>query len=123
MELEFTTKLDKMRLIDVKPQHDTFGLPDARLVAPGHPERSVLLHRMTPPRRGPHAAAGDVGRRSRGGETDARVDRAAEAGSGAFALRFRPEWTRGRLVRSSRSLRSSKTCLRPSGTDSAMHFS
>jgi hypothetical protein len=27
--------------------HDTFGLPDARLVAPGHPERSVLLRRMS----------------------------------------------------------------------------
>jgi uncharacterized repeat protein (TIGR03806 family) len=47
MELEFTTALDKARLIDVKPVHDTFGLPDARLVAPGHPERSVLLHRMS----------------------------------------------------------------------------
>jgi glucose/arabinose dehydrogenase len=46
MELEFTTKLDKMRLVDVKPVHDTFGLPDARLVAPGHPERSVLVRRM-----------------------------------------------------------------------------
>jgi uncharacterized repeat protein (TIGR03806 family) len=47
MELEFTTPLDKMRLIDVKPVHDTFGLPDARLVAPGNPERSVLLRRMS----------------------------------------------------------------------------
>ncbi len=47
MELEFTTKLDKMRLIDVKPLHDTFGLSDARLVAPGHPERSVLLRRIS----------------------------------------------------------------------------
>jgi uncharacterized repeat protein (TIGR03806 family) len=47
MELEFTTKLDKMRLIDVKPLHDTFGLTDARLVAPGHPERSVLLRRIS----------------------------------------------------------------------------
>jgi glucose/arabinose dehydrogenase len=46
MELEFTTALDKMRVMDVKPQHHTFGLADARLVAPGHPERSVVLHRM-----------------------------------------------------------------------------
>lgn len=46
MELEFTTPLDKMRVIDVRPQHDTFGLPEARLIAPGHPERSVLLHRI-----------------------------------------------------------------------------
>jgi glucose/arabinose dehydrogenase len=47
MELEFTTKRHKMRLIDVKPVHHSFGLPDARLVAPGHPERSVLLKRMS----------------------------------------------------------------------------
>jgi hypothetical protein len=46
MELEFTTALDKARILDVKPVHDAFGLPDARLLAPGHPERSVLLHRM-----------------------------------------------------------------------------
>jgi glucose/arabinose dehydrogenase len=46
MELEFTTNLDKMRLIDVKPVHDSYGLPEARLVAPGHPERSVLLRRI-----------------------------------------------------------------------------
>jgi len=47
MELEFSTKPDKTRLFDVKPVHDTYGLPDARLITPGHPERSVLLHRMT----------------------------------------------------------------------------
>lgn len=46
MELEFTTPLDKMRLIDVKPVHDAFGIKDAKLVAPGHPERSVLLQRI-----------------------------------------------------------------------------
>ena len=45
--LEFATDLDKMKLIDAVPVHDRFGLPDARLVAPGHPERSVLLHRMS----------------------------------------------------------------------------
>jgi hypothetical protein len=47
MELEFTTKREKARIIDVKPVHDTFGLPDARLISPGHPERSVLLHRIS----------------------------------------------------------------------------
>jgi glucose/arabinose dehydrogenase len=45
MELEFTTALDKMRVLDEKPVHATFDLPDARLVAPGSPERSVLLKR------------------------------------------------------------------------------
>jgi hypothetical protein len=47
MELEFTTVADKMRLIDVPPVHQKFGIDDARLVAPGHPERSVLLHRIS----------------------------------------------------------------------------
>jgi uncharacterized repeat protein (TIGR03806 family) len=47
MELEFSTPLEKMRLIDVKPVHHTYDLLDARLVAPGHPERSVLLKRMS----------------------------------------------------------------------------
>ena len=46
MELEFTTALDKMRLIDAKPVHQTFDLKDEKLVVPGHPERSVLIHRM-----------------------------------------------------------------------------
>ena len=31
----------------VKPKHLDFGIRDARLVAPGKPKRSVLLHRMT----------------------------------------------------------------------------
>ena len=46
MELEFTTKREKTRILDVKPVHDTYGLAEARLIAPGHPERSVLLHRI-----------------------------------------------------------------------------
>jgi hypothetical protein len=47
MELELTTPLDKARIVDVKPVHHTFDLPDARLVSPGHPERSVLLQRIS----------------------------------------------------------------------------
>ncbi len=47
MELEFTTALEGMRVVDVKPVHHTFNLPNARLVAPAHPERSVLLYRMS----------------------------------------------------------------------------
>ena len=46
MELEFATALDKMRLLDAKPVHQTFDLPDAKLIAPGDPERSVLIHRI-----------------------------------------------------------------------------
>lgn len=34
------------RLFDARPVHSSFGLIDARLVAPGSPERSLLFHRM-----------------------------------------------------------------------------
>ena len=46
-----TTAADKMRVLNEKPLHDTFGLADARLIASGHPERSVVLHRVG--KRGP----------------------------------------------------------------------
>jgi uncharacterized repeat protein (TIGR03806 family) len=46
MELEFVTAFDKMRLIDEKPVHHTYDLTNAKLIAPGSPERSVLLHRI-----------------------------------------------------------------------------
>jgi uncharacterized repeat protein (TIGR03806 family) len=51
MELEITRKGERLNLIGARPQHDTFGLNDAMLVAPGAPERSVLLYRLS--RRGP----------------------------------------------------------------------
>ena len=36
-----------MRLLGARPQHDTFGIADAMLVAPGAPDRSVLIHRLS----------------------------------------------------------------------------
>ena len=47
MELGLTTPRDQMRLIDVEPIHTRFDIPDARLVAPGSPERSVLYQRIS----------------------------------------------------------------------------
>ena len=44
--LNWNAAPDKMRLIGVAPLHDKFGLPDALLVAPGEPERSILLQRV-----------------------------------------------------------------------------
>jgi glucose/arabinose dehydrogenase/mono/diheme cytochrome c family protein len=44
--VDFLLDLGETKLIDARPQHHTFDLTDARLVAPGAPERSVLLHRM-----------------------------------------------------------------------------
>jgi uncharacterized repeat protein (TIGR03806 family) len=51
MELGFATARDAMKLLAARPQHDSFGLADAMLVAPGDPDRSVLVHRLS--RRGP----------------------------------------------------------------------
>lgn len=51
MELEFTREQDRMKLIGVRPQHDTFGLANAMLVAPAQPDQSVLVQRLS--RRGP----------------------------------------------------------------------
>ena len=47
MELEYTQKLDAMRILDEYPQHATFGLTQARIVAPGDPDQSVLLARVS----------------------------------------------------------------------------
>lgn len=46
IKLDIDTPWEQMRLIDVKPLHQTFNLPEARLIAPGAPERSVLIHRI-----------------------------------------------------------------------------
>jgi mono/diheme cytochrome c family protein len=45
MELEFTTALEKMRVVNTAPLHETFGLRDAKLIAPGDAGRSILAHR------------------------------------------------------------------------------
>jgi hypothetical protein len=46
INLHFSTPLANMGLMNVEPMHDKFKLENAKLVAPGHPERSVLLHRV-----------------------------------------------------------------------------
>jgi len=47
MDLRFTLDAGRMKLLEARPQHDTFGLPNAMLVAPGGPDRSVLVHRLS----------------------------------------------------------------------------
>ena len=47
MELGISTPRDQMRLVGARPQHDTFGLDNAMLVAPGAPDRSVLVERLS----------------------------------------------------------------------------
>jgi uncharacterized repeat protein (TIGR03806 family) len=46
IELDYTASLSRTKMIDAVPLHHKFGLKDARIIAPGHPERSVLLHRL-----------------------------------------------------------------------------
>jgi hypothetical protein len=46
MELGYTTPLSKARILNEPPIHETFEIANARLIAPGDPRRSVLLHRM-----------------------------------------------------------------------------
>lgn len=46
-DAEINAKPDEARLIDAAPVHSHFGLEDARVIAPGRPQASVLLHRMS----------------------------------------------------------------------------
>lgn len=45
-KLSSTLSLEQLGIAGVKPGHGAFGLKDAALIAPGHPEQSVILHRM-----------------------------------------------------------------------------
>ena len=51
IQLEFLTPLAKAKFLNEAPLHHKFNLADARIIAPGHPERSVLLTRIA--KRGP----------------------------------------------------------------------
>ncbi len=46
MQLSFTTKREDMNVIGARPQHDTFGIDNAMLIAPGDPDRSILYQRL-----------------------------------------------------------------------------
>ena len=65
-----------MRIVDTKPVHSAFDLPDAKLIAPGAPERSVMLHRL--------------GMRGSGQMPPIATNRVDEAG-----LELMREWCRG----------------------------
>lgn len=58
MDLLYSSSDEKLNVFDVPPLHHTFGIEDARLIAPGAPNRSVLLHRIatTDPGRMPQLA-------------------------------------------------------------------
>ena len=44
---EIDAKPEQQRLFDAKPVHTTFGLTDACLIAPGAPDRSLILQRIS----------------------------------------------------------------------------
>jgi uncharacterized repeat protein (TIGR03806 family) len=46
MDLGFYIDWHEMRIIDATPQHDRLGIKNPRLIAPGDPDRSILLERM-----------------------------------------------------------------------------
>jgi uncharacterized repeat protein (TIGR03806 family) len=46
IDLHYNTEADKQRYLGVVPLHDKFGIAEALLIAPGEPDRSVLLHRV-----------------------------------------------------------------------------
>lgn len=46
MDLRYTTPLQNMRVCNTRPQGINLGIDDARLLAPGDPERSLLLARL-----------------------------------------------------------------------------
>jgi uncharacterized repeat protein (TIGR03806 family) len=41
-----TLPLEEMGIVNVPPAHGNFGIKDAKLLVPGHPEKSIVLHRM-----------------------------------------------------------------------------
>jgi uncharacterized repeat protein (TIGR03806 family) len=47
MELDLKTPRERMNILAARPQHDTFGITNAMLVAPGDPPGSVLVHRLS----------------------------------------------------------------------------
>ena len=62
MVLQYEKDLDQMKVVGARPQHDTFGIADAMLIAPGDPDRSVLVQRISRRGRGqmPPLVSGQV---------------------------------------------------------------
>ncbi len=46
VDFTFWIPQERMKAVDVRPIHHTFGQPNARIIAPGSPQSSVLLHRL-----------------------------------------------------------------------------
>ncbi len=46
IDLAFEVPLEKMRILEESPLHHSFGFRDAKVIASGEPDRSVLQHRV-----------------------------------------------------------------------------
>ena len=46
INLAYHRQLSEMEAVGKPPLHDKYSLPEAQIIHPGHPRRSVLLHRM-----------------------------------------------------------------------------
>jgi putative heme-binding domain-containing protein len=59
LELKYDTPLDRMKVLEVRPVQGTFEMPNALILAPGDPYRSVLYYRMAKLGRGrmPHVGS------------------------------------------------------------------
>lgn len=47
LRLNLNQSNQQLQALDIAPTRGSFGIPDARLIAPGDPFRSVLVHRIT----------------------------------------------------------------------------
>lgn len=123
MELKFTTRLERMKILEARPQHDTFGIDNAMLVAPGDPDRSILFQRLS--------------RRGRGQMpplVSARVDEKAVALFREWIRQMTPQqkfvrdWKAEDLlvllpqVKAGRSLESGRNAFRQSGCSQCHRF-
>jgi putative heme-binding domain-containing protein len=123
MELRYSTTAEQMNLLGAHPQHDTFGIHNAMLISPAHPERSILLQRLS--------------RRGRGQMPPlftARVDERARSLFAAWIAAMEPaerivrEWTWEELspalddVKRGRSFESGRTAFRQSGCGQCHRF-
>lgn len=46
IELHYQKTRPQTKMFDVRPRHIDLGIPEARLIAPGDPDRSLILHRI-----------------------------------------------------------------------------
>ena len=46
IDLAFDKSLEQMNAIGITPLHNKFNITGAQIIAPGDPQRSILLHRM-----------------------------------------------------------------------------